>query len=87
MRGQGLSAVHAKGRPKAAWAGNGEKRLIWRTARPGVSPPAGAATHSGEAGEHQGSTFWLSISERLGIVMEIAADHDSVASLPWLVRR
>ena len=76
-----------KGRPKAARAGNGEKRLIWRTARPGVSPPAGAATPTPAKPASIGSTFWLSISERLGIVMEIAADHDSVASLPWLVRR
>ena len=76
-----------KGRPKAARAGNGEKAPDLADGAAGISPPSGAATPTPAKPASIGSTFWLSISERLGIVMEIAADHDSVASLPWLVRR
>jgi cytochrome d ubiquinol oxidase subunit I len=42
-----------KGRPKRPGLATGWKRFIRRTARPGVSPPAGRRRQAGEAGGHQ----------------------------------
>src|SRR5580693_1352871 len=87
MRRQGLSALHAKRPPEAARAGNGLEALHPADGAARRLAARRAATPGRRSRRASGSTFWSSVSERSGIVMEIAADHDSVTSLPWLVRR